>query len=133
MSTKYNNLQNSYDGRLFQLELQSKEIDELRRILSSQTEQLTGVQNEKRRLETECTDVHGIVMKLESELGRIQKEAEQFGRDLKQLTRQKHESDSRHQREVDHYTRTSKQDKVQIQLLKQQLEARPQNVASEPR
>ena len=65
------------------------EIEDLRRQLSSQADALHRVEAEKARAALEKGDMARTVATLEADLRRVQRDAEVFGRDLRQLRAQK--------------------------------------------
>lgn len=113
--------QTSHDNRRHQLDLYAGEIEELRSALSTQTNRLTVVQAEKSRIASERRDVQHSVAKLETDLRRVQRDAEIFGRDLKHLRVEKERLEEKHREELAHSTRVCKQNQTQIRLLNEQL------------
>ena len=101
-------MQSSYDGRRRQLELQSDEIAKLRAAVAASNDRVKEVEAEKQRMREEQDDVHSLILKLESDLRRVQTEAERFGIDLKQLRLEKEQDEARHLTELETHERTCK-------------------------
>lgn len=70
----------------------------------------------------EKTDIARTIAALESELKRVRKDAEMFGRDLKALRTEKEKSRERQKEESAKAERARKQSQTQIRLLSEQLE-----------
>lgn len=70
----------------------------------------------------EKTDIARTIEILETELKRVKKDAEIFGRDLKTLKAEKAKMHQKQQEEVANADRTKKQSQAQIRLLSEQLE-----------
>ncbi|KAG5644884.1 hypothetical protein DXG03_007525 [Asterophora parasitica] len=112
----------SHDNRRHQLDLHRLEIDDLRRALSDQAEELHRTEQEKQRIASEKNDVARTVAVLEADLWRVKKDAEAFGRDLKLLRAEKEKQEERHKEELSRLERTKKQSQTQVRLLNEQLE-----------
>ncbi|KAF8075138.1 hypothetical protein FPV67DRAFT_1605655 [Lyophyllum atratum] len=112
----------SHDNRRHQLDLHLLEIDDLRRALSDQAGELQKAEQEKQRISAEKSDVARTVAALESDLKRVKKDAEAFGRDLKLLRAEKEKQEERHKDELSRLERTKKQAQTQIRLLNEQVE-----------
>lgn len=85
MREKFSASQTSHDNRRQQLDLQLAEIDELRRALSDQADEL---QNATVR-RAQDSDVAQAVAELEKDLARVRREAVAFGQDLRKLKEEK--------------------------------------------
>ena len=70
----------------------------------------------------EKTDIARTIAMLETELKRVRKDAEIFGRDLKALRAEKEKSQQRQKEEIAKAERARKQAQTQIRLLNDQLE-----------
>ncbi|KAF8238118.1 hypothetical protein L208DRAFT_1243498 [Tricholoma matsutake] len=112
----------SHDNRRHQLDLHLLEIDDLRRALSEQAEELQRAEVEKDRISAEKSDVAKTVAILQADLKRVKKDAEVFGRDLKLLRVEKEKQETKHKEELSRLDRTRKQAQTQIRLLNEQLE-----------
>ncbi|KAF5373341.1 hypothetical protein D9615_007388 [Tricholomella constricta] len=112
----------SHDNRRHQLDLHRLEIDDLRRALSDQAEELHKAEQEKRRIASEKNDVARTVAALEVDLMRVKNDAEAFGRDLKLLRAQKEKQEEQHKEELSQLERTRKQTQTQVRILTEQLE-----------
>lgn len=77
---------------------------------------------EKDRISAEKSDIARTVSTLESDLRRVKKDAEAFGRDLKLLRIEKEKLETKHKDELSRTERSKKQTQTQIRLLNEQLE-----------
>lgn len=77
---------------------------------------------EKDRISAEKSDIARTVSTLESDLRRVKKDAEAFGRDLKLLRIEKEKLETKHKDELSRIERSKKQTQTQIRLLNEQLE-----------
>ncbi|KAG2358528.1 hypothetical protein BDR07DRAFT_1294630, partial [Suillus spraguei] len=117
----YAKSQSSHDNRRHQLDSHLGEIEDLRRALSNQADELQRSEEEKNRMAIEKTDVARTVAALESDLRRVKRDAEAFGRDLKTLRTEKQKLQERHKDELTKAERAKKQAQTQIRLLNEQL------------
>ncbi|KAG2345767.1 hypothetical protein BDR05DRAFT_960035 [Suillus weaverae] len=117
----YARSQSSHDKRRHQLDSHLGEIDDLRRALSNQADELQRSEEEKNRMAIEKTDVARTVAALESDLRRVKRDAEAFGRDLKTLRTEKEKLQEKHRDELTKAERAKKQAQTQIRLLNEQL------------
>ncbi|KAG2137784.1 hypothetical protein BD769DRAFT_1384914 [Suillus cothurnatus] len=92
-----------------------------RRALSNQADELQRSEEEKNRMAIEKTDVARTVAALESDLRRVKRDAEAFGRDLKTLRTEKEKMQAKHRDELTKAERAKKQAQTQIRLLNEQL------------
>lgn len=115
--------QQLHDNRRHQLDLYMTEIDELRRALSDQAEELHRVESEKKRISSERSEVSRTVAALESDLRRVKREAEAFGKDLKMLRSEKDKAESKLKEDGTKFQRAKKQADSQIRLLTEQLDS----------
>ena len=113
----------SHDNRRHQLDLHLLEIDDLRRKLSEQADELQRAEMEKDWIFAEKSDVARTVAVLEADLRRVKNDAEAFGRDLKLLRVEKEKQETKHKDELSRLERTRKQAQAQIRLLNEQLES----------
>jgi hypothetical protein len=114
--------QTSHDNRRQQIDLYLGEIEELRLALSEQASELQRVEEQKALVEAENNDVHQAVATLEADLKRVRRDAETFGRELKQLRVEKGKVEERRREEGLVAERAMKQAQAQIRVLKEQLE-----------
>ena len=98
------------------------EIDELRKALSDRAEELHRAEAEKERLTAESNGVAQTVASLESDLRRVKRDAEAFGRDLKLLRVEKEKLEVKHRDESTKAERVKKQLQTQLKLLGEQLD-----------
>ena len=110
--------QSSHDKRRHALDMQLLEIEDLRRALSDQADQLHRVEEEKNRAASEKGDMARTVASLEADLRRVKRDAEAFGRDLRQLRAQKDRLEAERRDEAAKAERAQKQAQTQIRLLK---------------
>ncbi|KDQ61486.1 hypothetical protein JAAARDRAFT_511841 [Jaapia argillacea MUCL 33604] len=120
---QYTASQTSHENRRQQLDNHLAEIDELRRALSEQADELHRTAAEKNRMVAERTDIAQTVAVLEADLQRVKREAEAFGRDLKQLRAEKNRQESKHKDDITKAERAQKQSQTQIRVLTEQLES----------
>ncbi|KAF8892193.1 hypothetical protein BD779DRAFT_1661469 [Infundibulicybe gibba] len=112
----------SHDNRRQQLDLHLTEIDELRRAVSNQADELHQAETEKQRISAEKREVAQTVAILEADLRRVKQDAEAFGRDLKLLRIEKEKTGTKHQEEILKLERSKKQYQTQLRLLTEQLD-----------
>ncbi|KAG1860628.1 hypothetical protein DFJ58DRAFT_715534 [Suillus subalutaceus] len=117
----YAKSQSSHDKRRHQLDSHLGEIEDLRRALSNQADELQRSEEEKNRMAIEKTDVARTVAALESDLRRVKRDAEAFGRDLKTLRTEKEKLQAKHRDELAKAERAKKQAQSQMRLLNEQL------------
>ena len=98
------------------------EIEELRRALSDQADELQRSEEERDRIASQKSDVARTVAQLETDLKRVRRDAENFGRDLKHLRVEKERWDARQKEEASKSERARKQAQTQIRLLNEQLD-----------
>ncbi|KAI0339572.1 hypothetical protein BDW22DRAFT_1399775 [Trametopsis cervina] len=110
--------QTSHDQRRHELDLRLLEIEDLRKTLSEQTDELHRVAEEKNRASSENSDMARNVASLEADLRRVKRDAEVFGRDLKQLRTQKERLEAERKEEATKTERAQKQAQTQIRLLR---------------
>ena len=115
-------MQASYNGRRKQLDLQSKEIDDLRAALSTKTDALNKVLHERAKASADEKDVRSVVSALETDVTRMQKEAHQLGSDLKRLRNEKTKAEVKYADDTVRFERVCKQNRAEIRLLKEQLQ-----------
>ncbi|KAH9927002.1 uncharacterized protein B0H18DRAFT_306413 [Fomitopsis serialis] len=113
----------SHDERRLQLDLRLLEIDELRRAISTQADELLRAENERNRIAAEKSDVVHSVAALEADLQRVRRDAEMFGRDLKLLRTQKDRLEEERRIEQEKADRAQKQAQSQIRVLKGELDS----------
>jgi chromosome segregation ATPase len=122
LRAEYRASQVSHDNRRHELDLQLGEIDDLRRALDDQADQLQRAEAEKDRIAAEKSDVARTVAALEADLRRVRRDAEAFGRDLKHLRSEKERLEVKQKDETLKTERTRKQSQTQIRVLTEQLE-----------
>jgi myosin protein heavy chain len=98
------------------------EIDNLRRALSNQADELQRTEEEKNHIASQKSDVARTVALLESDLQRVRRDAEAFGRDLERLRAEKERWEAKQKDEATKAERARKQSQTQIRLLNEQLE-----------
>ncbi|KAL0576236.1 hypothetical protein V5O48_005746 [Marasmius crinis-equi] len=108
----------THENRRHQLDLHMGEIDELRKALSDRAEELHLVEAQKERLTAETQ----MVAALESDLRRVKRDAEAFGRDLKLLRAEKEKLEVKHNDESAKAERVKKQLQTQLKLVNEQLD-----------
>ncbi|KAG1902397.1 uncharacterized protein F5891DRAFT_1216443 [Suillus fuscotomentosus] len=101
--------ESSHDNRRHQLDSHLGEIDDLRHALSNQADELQRSEEEKNCMAIEKTDVARTVAALESDLRRVKRDAEAFGRDLKTLRTEKEKLQEKHRNELTKAERAKKQ------------------------
>ncbi|KAG7094132.1 hypothetical protein E1B28_007744 [Marasmius oreades] len=112
----------THENHRQQLDLHIDEINELRKALSDRAEELHRAEAEKKRLAVEGNGVTQTVAALESDLWRVKKDAEAFGRDLKLLRAEKEKLEIKHREETSRTERVKKQLQTQMKLLGEQLD-----------
>ncbi|KAJ7105464.1 hypothetical protein C8R43DRAFT_1165567 [Mycena crocata] len=122
LRAEYRTSQASHDNRRHELDLQLGEIDDLRRALDDQADRLQRTEAEKDRIAAEKSDVARTVAALESDLRRVRRDAEAFGRDLKLLRSEKERLEAKQREEASRAERTRKQSQTQIRVLTEQLD-----------
>lgn len=104
------------------------EVDELRRALTNQVDELQRTEEEKNRIASQKSDVARTIALLESDLKRVRRDAEAFGQDLSLLRKEKEVWDARQKDEATKTERARKQSQTQIRLLNEQLEGQREKV-----
>ncbi|KAJ6498301.1 hypothetical protein DFH09DRAFT_334683 [Mycena vulgaris] len=122
LRAEYRASQVSHDNRRHELDLQLGEIDDVRRALDDQADQLQRAETEKNRIAAEKSDVARNVAALEADLRRVRRDAEAFGRDLKLLRSEKERLEAKQREEATRADRTRKQSQTQIRVLTEELE-----------
>ena len=85
ISDRYIDLQKSYDNKLHRLELQDKELQDLRDVISSHSKDMRDMHYEKRRMCDKYRENQALVSELASDLEHIQVETYQLGHELQGL------------------------------------------------
>lgn len=91
-------------------------------MLEQQTTKFQKAEEEKDRALAERNDVAKTIAVLESDLKRVRKDAETFGRDLKALKSEKENAEAKHKDDIVKLERAKKQAHAQLKLLTQELE-----------
>ncbi|KAI0692519.1 hypothetical protein BC835DRAFT_1508673 [Cytidiella melzeri] len=120
--------QTSHDQRRHELDLQLLEIEELRKVLSNQADELQKAEEDKARVVSEKTDMSRTVAALEADLRRVRRDAEAFGRDLKQLRSQKERLEDQRKEDAAKAERVQKQAQTQIRVLKEEAKAEKEKI-----
>ena len=94
------------------------EIEDLRRALSTQADELHRAEQEKNRAAMEKGDLARTVSALETDLRRVRRDAEAFGRDLRELRSQKEKLEKDRKEDGAKAERAQKQAQAQIRVLK---------------
>ncbi|KAF5351346.1 hypothetical protein D9758_008042 [Tetrapyrgos nigripes] len=115
--------QKHHDDHRHQLDLHMSQIEDLQRALSDRSGELHRVEAEKARISAEKDDVAQTVAALEADLRRVKKDAQAFGRDLKQLRAEKEKLELKHHDEQVKAERIKKQTQTQIRLLNEEVES----------
>ncbi|EIN03865.1 hypothetical protein PUNSTDRAFT_77359 [Punctularia strigosozonata HHB-11173 SS5] len=119
---EYAATQSSHEGRRQQLDDHLHEIEELRRLLSQQADELHRAQQEQDRIAVEKNDVARTVANLEADLRRVKRDAESLGRDLKILRAEKDKGEAQQVEEVTKARRALKQTQSELRIVTEQLE-----------
>ncbi|ESK89340.1 hypothetical protein Moror_16258 [Moniliophthora roreri MCA 2997] len=114
--------QQTHDNRRQQLDLHLAEIEELRQALSDRASDLKRAEVDKAKLVAESDEVARTVAALESDLRRVKRDAEAFGRDLKLLRAEKEKLEVKQKEETAKAERIKKQMQTQLRLLNEQLD-----------
>ncbi|CCM02679.1 uncharacterized protein FIBRA_04784 [Fibroporia radiculosa] len=130
LKDEYAASQTSHDERRHQLDLRMLEIDDLRRALAEQADELHRAEAEKDRIVAEKSDVARTVAALEADLRRVRADAEAFGRDLKLLRAQKDRLEEERRLDAAGAERAQKQAHAQVRLLKEEAERQRQKAAA---
>lgn len=84
------------------------------------------VEEEKERIIAEKHDVSKTISHLESDLKRVRRDAETFGRDLRTLRAEKERTEMKYKDEIARLERNKKQSQVQLKLLTNELDLQKQ-------
>lgn len=114
--------QTSHDKRRHALDLHLLEIEDLRRALSAQTGELQRAEAETQRAASERCDLAHTVVELEADLRRVRRDAETFGRDLRELRAQKDKLEAERHDATARAERAQKQAQTQIRVLKEEVQ-----------
>jgi chromosome segregation ATPase len=99
-----------------------QEIEDLKQALTQRSSELERAEQEKKRMSKEHSDVMRTVSSLESELRRVKKDAEAFGRDLRALRAERDELALKRREESGRAERAQDQLRSQVRILEEQLE-----------
>lgn len=102
--------------------MQLVEIEDLRRALADQADELQRNEEANNRLGSQKTNMVQTATRLEDDLQRVRQDAESFGRDLERLRAEKVTSDAKHARDNLTAERARKQAQSQIRVLNEQLD-----------
>lgn len=98
-----------------------QEIEDLKEALTQRSSELERVEQEKKRMSKEHSDVMRTVLSLESDLRRVKRDAEAFGRDLRALKAERDELALKRREENGTAGRVQDQLRSQIRVLEEQL------------
>jgi len=98
-----------------------QEIEDLKQALTQRSSELERVEQEKKRMSKEHSDVVRTVSTLESEIRRIKRDADAFGRDLRALKAERDELALKRREENGKADRVQDQLRSQIRTLQEQL------------
>ena len=98
-----------------------QEIEDLKQALTQRSSELERVEQEKKRMSREHSDVMRTVLSLESDLRRVKRDAEVFGRDLRALKAERDELTLKRREENGTAERVQDQLRSQIRVLEEQL------------
>jgi len=99
-----------------------QEIEDLKEALTQRSSELERVEQEKKRMSKEHSDVMRTVSSLENDLKRVKKDAETFGRDLRALKAERDELTLKRREENGRAERVQDQLRSHIRVLEQQLD-----------
>jgi uncharacterized protein (UPF0335 family) len=102
--------------------MQVQEIEDLKQALTQRSSELERIEEEKKRMSKEHSDVMRTVASLENDLKRVKKDAETFGRDLRALKGERDELALRRREENGKAERVHDQLRSHIGVLEQQVE-----------
>lgn len=114
--------QTSHDKRRHALDLHLLEIEDLRRAMAAQADELHRVEAETQRAASERGDMARTVAALEADLRRVRRDAEAFGRDLRELRAQKDKLEAERRDATAKADRAQKQAQTQIRVLKEEAQ-----------
>jgi predicted nucleic acid-binding Zn-ribbon protein len=114
--------QTGHDERRHQLDMQVQEIEDLKQALTQRSSELERAEQEKKRMSKEHSDVMRTVSSLESDLKRVKRDAETFGRDLRALKAERDELALKRREENGKAERVQNELRSQIRILEEQLE-----------
>lgn len=97
-------------------------MEDLRRALSNQADELHRAEEDKHRAASEQGDMARTVAALETDLHRVRRDAEAFGRDLRELRTQKDRLEAERRDETVRSERAQKQAQTQIRVLKEEVQ-----------
>ncbi|KAF9530371.1 hypothetical protein CPB83DRAFT_850794 [Crepidotus variabilis] len=128
LRNKHASMSTSHDNRRHELDMHLHEIDELKKALDDRAASLQRVSKEKEKLSVEKNNVAQTVAALESDLRRVKKDAEAFGRDLKLLRDEKEKLQRKNEEEIAKGERAKKQAQAQIRIITEQLDTEKDRV-----
>ena len=114
--------QTGHDERRHQLDMQVQEIEDLKQALTQRSSDLERIEQEKKRMSKEHSDVMRTVSSLENDLKRVKKDAETFGRDLRALKAERDELALKRREENGRAERVQDQLRTHIGVLESHLE-----------
>jgi myosin heavy subunit len=115
--------QTGHDERRHQLDIQVQEIEDLKHALTQRSSELERAEQEKQRMSREHSDVMHTVSGLESDLRRVNKDADAFSRDLRALRAEHDELALKRREENGRAERAQDRLRSHIRVLEEQLEA----------
>jgi chromosome segregation ATPase len=119
---RYDSSSTSHEERRHQLDLRLLEITDLRRALSTQSNELEKAHDENDRISADRRNVARLVEDLEGDLRRVKKDAEVFQHDLKILRSEKDRQEKRYEEELERLERSKKQTQTQLRLMNEELD-----------
>lgn len=102
--------------------MQVQEIEDLKQALTQRSSELERMEQEKKRMSKEHSEVMRTVSGLESDLKRVKKDAEMFGRDLRVLKAERDELALKRREENGRAERAHDQLRSHIGVLEQRVE-----------
>ncbi|KXN84255.1 hypothetical protein AN958_12828 [Leucoagaricus sp. SymC.cos] len=119
---EYASSANSHEQRRTELDIRLLEIEDLKRALQKQTKKVQRAEEEKERVVAEKHDVAKTIASLETDLRRVRRDAETFGRDLRALRVEKERAEAKYKDEMVKLERNKKQAQAQLRLLTEELD-----------
>lgn len=97
------------------------EIEDFKRALKNQSSQVQQFEEEKEKVMAEKKDVTKNISALETDLKRVRRDAEMFGRDLRRLRTEKEKAETKYKDEISRLQRSKKQALTQLRLVNEEL------------
>jgi chromosome segregation ATPase len=106
------------------------EIEDLKRALKNQSNKVQQFEEEKEKIMAEKKDVTKTISALETDLRRVRRDADTFGRDLRKLRTEKEKAETKYKDEITRLQKSKKQAQTQLRLVNEELSWQKEQAAT---